>query len=86
LTANFKSIYGITSNAIAPGTILSPLTEHHWLQPGPAEQIQQLVPLGRIGQPQDIGNACLLLASPEATYINGVVLPVDGGFSVLIKS
>jgi 3-oxoacyl-[acyl-carrier protein] reductase len=77
--------HGITSNAIAPGMILTPLTEHHWAQPGPAEQIKQLVPLGRIGQPEDIGNACLLLASPEAAYINGVVLPVDGGFSVLIK-
>lgn len=77
--------HAITCNAIAPGMILTPLTAHHWEQPGPAEQIKKLVPLGRIGQPVDIGNACVLLASPEAAYINGAVVPVDGGFSVLIK-
>ena len=77
--------HGITCNAIAPGMILTPLTAHYWTQPGPAEQIKQLVPVGRIGAPEDIGNACVLLAAPEAAYINGVVLPVDGGFSVLIK-
>ncbi len=76
---------GITCNAIAPGMILTPLTESHWSQPGPAEQIKQLVPVGRIGQPHDIGNAAVFLASPEAAYINGHVLTVDGGFSVLIK-
>ena len=77
--------HGITCNAIAPGMILTPLTAHHWAQPGPAEQIKQLVPVGRIGTPDDIGNAAVLLASPEAAYINGHVLAVDGGFSVLIK-
>ncbi len=77
--------HGITCNAIAPGMILTPLTEFHWAQPGPAEQIKQLVPLGRIGQPEDIGNAALMLASDRAAYINGAVIPVDGGFSILIK-
>lgn len=77
--------HGITSNAIAPGMILTPLTENHWNQPAMKEEIKRLVPLGRIGQPEDIGNVALLLASPEASYINGVVLPCDGGFSVLIK-
>ena len=77
--------HGITSNAIAPGMILTPLTQDHWTQSGPAAEIKKLVPLGRIGTPEDIGNAALLLASPEAAYINGHVLTVDGGFSVLIK-
>lgn len=76
---------GITCNAIAPGMILTPLTEHYWSQPAPAEQIKQLVPVGRIGVPEDIGHAAVMLASPEAAYINGHVLVVDGGFSVLIK-
>lgn len=75
----------ITCNAIAPGMILTPLTASHWTQPGPAEEIKKLVPVGRIGTPEDIGNAAVLLSSPEAAYINGHVLTVDGGFSVLIK-
>lgn len=77
--------HGINCNAIAPGMILTPLTEQHWKQPGPAERIKQLVPLKRIGTPQDIGNAAVFLSSPEASYISGITLRVDGGFQVLIK-
>ena len=77
--------HGITSNAVAPGMIMTPLVAHHWSQPGPAEQIKQLVPVGRIGEPEDIGKAVVFLASPDADYINGVTIEVDGGFSVLIK-
>ena len=77
--------HGITCNAIAPGMILTPLTESHWSRPGPAEQIKQLVPMKRIGTPHDIGNAAVCLASPEAAYIPGITLRVDGGFQVLIK-
>jgi len=78
--------HGITSNAVAPGMIMTPLVEHHWAQPGPAEQIKKLVPVGRIGQPSDVGKAVVFLASEDAAYINGVTLTVDGGFSVLIKA
>jgi 3-oxoacyl-[acyl-carrier protein] reductase len=77
--------HGITSNAIAPGMILTPMTAHYWTKPEPAERIKSLVPVGRIGTPEDIGNAAVFLASPEAAYINGVTLRVDGGFQVLIK-
>jgi NAD(P)-dependent dehydrogenase (short-subunit alcohol dehydrogenase family) len=77
--------HGITSNAIAPGMILTPLTESHWSQPEPAERIQKLVPVGRIGTPEDIGNVAVFLASSQAAYVNGTVITVDGGFSVLIK-
>ncbi len=71
--------HGITCNAVAPGMILTPMTEHYWAQPGPAEQIKTRVPVGRIGTPEDVGNAVVFLASPEAQYINGVSLRVDGG-------
>jgi NAD(P)-dependent dehydrogenase (short-subunit alcohol dehydrogenase family) len=77
--------HGITSNAIEPGMILTPLTESHWIQPEPAEQIKKLVPVGRIGTPEDIGNVAVFLASPQAAYVNGAAILVDGGFSVLIK-
>lgn len=71
--------HGITCNAIAPGMILTDMTRWHWEQPGPAEEIKKRVPVGRIGTPTDIGNAAVFLASPEASYINGVSLRVDGG-------
>lgn len=77
--------FGITSNAVAPGMILTPLTEFRWAQPGPAEHIKTLVPVGRIGRPEDIGKAVVFLASPDADYINGTTIEVDGGFSKLIK-
>jgi NAD(P)-dependent dehydrogenase (short-subunit alcohol dehydrogenase family) len=71
--------HGITCNAIAPGMILTALTAHHWTQPGPAEQIKTRVPMGRIGTPEDIGHAAVFLASPQAEYISGITLRVDGG-------
>lgn len=71
--------HGITCNAVAPGMILTDMTRHYWEQPGPAEQIKQRVPAGRIGTPEDIGHAVALLCSEEAEYINGVGLIVDGG-------
>jgi len=71
--------HGITSNAVAPGMILTAMTEHHWSQPGPAEAIKSRVPMGRIGVPEDIGHAVVFLASPEAEYISGISLRVDGG-------
>ena len=71
--------YGITCNAVAPGMIMTPMTEHHWKQPGPAEAIKTRVPVGRLGTPQDIGKAVVFLASPEAEYVNGISLRVDGG-------
>lgn len=71
--------HGITCNAVAPGMILTDMTRHHWEQPGPAAQIKVRVPVGRIGTPTDIGHAVTFLASPEAGYISGVTLRVDGG-------
>jgi len=71
--------YGITCNAIAPGMIMTPMTSFHWKKPGPAAEIKVRVPIGRIGLPVDIGNAAVFLASPEAEYISGITLRVDGG-------
>lgn len=71
--------YGITCNAVAPGMILTKMTEHYWLQPGPAEMIKERVPMGRIGNPIDVGNVVVFLASPEAEYVSGVSIRVDGG-------
>lgn len=68
---------GFTSNAIAPGFTLTPMVE---AMPEEARKaIDEKIPAGRMGKPQDIANACLFLASDEAAYINGAVLSVDGG-------
>jgi NAD(P)-dependent dehydrogenase (short-subunit alcohol dehydrogenase family) len=46
-----------------------------------AKELSALHPLGRIGEPEDIANACLFLASDEASWVTGAILPVDGGFT-----
>jgi glucose 1-dehydrogenase len=76
--------YKINVNAVAPGIIRNGLSTHQSLaDPKRAEQIEQAIPWGRAGTPNDIANAVLFLASKEAAYITGVVLPVDGG--ILLK-
>ncbi len=71
--------HGITCNAVAPGMILTDMTRFHWDKPENAAFLKTRVPVGRIGTPTDIGNAAVFLASPEAEYISGVTLRVDGG-------
>jgi 3-oxoacyl-[acyl-carrier protein] reductase len=68
---------GFTCNAIAPGFILTKMTQA--MPKDVLDGIAGRVPLARLGEPGDIANACLFLASDEAAYINGVVLGVDGG-------
>lgn len=68
---------GITVNAVAPGFIATEM-----ITTVPQEYIDTLLartPVNRLGQPQDIANAYLFLASEEASFINGVTLSVDGG-------
>ena len=67
---------GIRVNAVAPG-----ITETDMMKAVPPEVIEPMIrqiPLRRLGQPEDIANAFLFLASDEASYITGVVLSVDG--------
>ena len=71
--------HGITCNAIAPGMILTPMTAFHWEKPDNAAFLKQRVPVGRIGTPQDIGNVAVFLASPQASYVSGITVRVDGG-------
>ncbi|MHA6631095.1 SDR family NAD(P)-dependent oxidoreductase [Pseudonocardia sichuanensis] len=73
--------YGIRVNAVAPGTVRTPLTEHYYADDEFLAEFETVVPLGATGTPDDVANACLFLASPLAAYITGVVLPVDGGWS-----
>lgn len=68
---------GITANAVAPGFIKTPMTD---VLP---EELKKTyltqIPAGRFGEPEDIANACVFLASDEAGYINGQTIHVNGG-------
>ncbi|MBO5947051.1 MAG: 3-oxoacyl-[acyl-carrier-protein] reductase [Alphaproteobacteria bacterium] len=68
---------GITANAIAPGFIQTPMTD---VLPDELKKTYLAqIPAGRFGEPDDIANACVFLASDEASYINGQTLHVNGG-------
>lgn len=71
---------GFTSNAIAPGFIMTAMTKQ--MPKEVLDQIASKVPMQRMGEVQDIAQACLFLASDEASYINGVTLSVDGGIVI----
>lgn len=74
--------YGIRVNALAPGWIETPLTRPLTEDPGRRQAIIERTPLGRWGRPEDVAGAALFLCSPAAEFITGVVLPVDGGYSI----
>jgi NAD(P)-dependent dehydrogenase (short-subunit alcohol dehydrogenase family) len=70
---------GIRSNCILPGPVDSPMQDRWRDHPTQKSAVAAAVPLGRIGLPQDIANACLFLLSDKASYITGTELIVDGG-------
>ncbi|HET8524354.1 MAG TPA: SDR family NAD(P)-dependent oxidoreductase [Thermomicrobiales bacterium] len=74
---------GIRVNAVAPGTIRTERVKQLPDEPGGSEYlaaIEQMHPMGRIGEPEEVARAILFLASDDASFITGVVLPVDGGY------
>lgn len=72
---------GIRANAIAPGLIDTRMAARTKANPAIAEQVAFWQPLGVVGQPRDVADAAVYLASDEARFITGVVLPVDGGWT-----
>ena len=76
-TAQELGSRGITCNAVAPGFIETEMTDR--LSDEAREQMLGRVPLGRPGQPEDVAGAVVFLAGPEAAYITGQVLTIDGG-------
>lgn len=73
---------GIRVNAIAPGWIVTPLTQPLVDSPERSQTIIERTPLKRWGEPADVTGAVQFLCSPAAAFITGVILPVDGGYSV----
>jgi 3(or 17)beta-hydroxysteroid dehydrogenase len=79
--------YGIRVNSVHPGFVLTEMVENA-LAAMPAEQSQAVfervlreTPLGRLGDPMDIANGCLFLASDESRYMTGAELVIDGGYT-----
>lgn len=71
---------GVRVNAVAPGVIETPMTEATRSDPTRLAGFLKRTPAGRLGQADEVAAAIAFLASPLASYINGITLPVDGGF------
>jgi Tropinone reductase 1 len=74
---------GIRVNAVSPWYIKTPLVEAVLSDRDKEKKILNHTPLQRVGEPVEVAKAILFLASDDASYITGVNLPVDGGFSYL---
>lgn len=75
---------GVRVNAVSPGYVRTAqlLSEEHSLGPQGVAQAAARVPLGRVGEPEDIADVILFLASPQARYVTGQVIVADGGLAI----
>jgi len=73
--------YGIRVNAIAPGPTLTGLTRASYADPERRRTTIAQIPLGRLGDPQDLVGAILFLASDESRWVTGSSVTVDGGYN-----
>jgi len=72
----------IRVNSIAPGAIQTPINKSAWDTPEALNKLLTLIPYGRIGKPEDIGQLAAWLASDEADYITGATIFIDGGMTL----
>jgi 2-deoxy-D-gluconate 3-dehydrogenase len=77
---NEWSSRGVNVNALAPGYMATDMNAALVADPVRMEQLSVRIPAGRWGQPEDVGNVVVFLASPAATYVHGQILAVDGGW------
>ncbi|HCV00639.1 MAG TPA: hypothetical protein DGL25_05505, partial [Dehalococcoidia bacterium] len=84
LTRQFSLIYAqhdVRVNAIAPGYIRTPLINETLEDLEAVYNLESLHPMGRLGEPEEIAAAAAFLASDDASFITGITLPVDGGYT-----
>lgn len=72
---------GICVNAIAPGYIHTELTQSIYEDPQKRRPMDERIPMGRWGTPQDFEGVAVFLASSASDYITGAMIPVDGGYT-----
>lgn len=75
---------GVRVNVVIPAVVETPGTAGMLSDATARENTEKLIPMGRVGQPQELAHAILFLASDEAGYITGAALPVDGGRSAVL--
>ncbi len=80
LLANEWASKNINVNAIAPGYMATDNTQQLREDPDRSKAILDRIPAGRWGTPKDVGGTAVFLASPAADYLNGAIIPVDGGW------
>jgi dehydrogenase/reductase SDR family protein 4 len=71
--------HGVRVNAIAPGLIQTTLSEYYWKEDGRLEKMMKFQPIKHLGQPHEVAEAAVLLASDGGSYITGQTIVVDGG-------
>ena len=79
MTAREAATRGITVNAIGPAMTQTALTEDHLNDPGFRQSVEQMIPLGRLGEPSDVLGMVNLLLSDAGSFITGQTLYIDGG-------
>lgn len=72
----------IRINAIAPGAIRTAINRTAWASPEAERKLLALIPYGRIGEPADVAEAAVWLASDQSDYVTGTTLVVDGGMAL----
>ena len=71
----------IRVNSVCPGAVRTPINMEAWGTPEAYRELMKLIPYKRIGEPDDIGRACVWLASDDSSFVNGHALVVDGGMT-----
>lgn len=85
LTRSFAASWakdGIRCNAVAPGWIKTNMSRMMWDNPEMADPISARTPMGRWGESQELGDVIGFLCAPESRFVTGVLIPVDGGYSI----
>ena len=78
------ALSGVRVNVVIPAVVETPATAGMLSDAATRQSTEKLIPMGRVGQPEELANAILFLASDESSYITGAALPVDGGRSAVL--